>query len=136
LTHDDRRTEPRYATAIDVDYLASSTFLIAQITDISSLGIFIRTDDPLPVGTALELRFTPPAIAGGGDRDVGFRQSVPATPLQLRGEVMWNTLGPNQRGNPGMGVRFIDLDPKTRSKLLDLVHAIAYLDSAGETPPG
>ena len=36
------------------------TFLYACITNISAMGIFVRTDTPLPVGTRLTLRFAPP----------------------------------------------------------------------------
>jgi type IV pilus assembly protein PilZ len=45
---------------IEVDYKSADTFLFAYITDISAMGIFIRTNAPEPPGTLLNLSFTPP----------------------------------------------------------------------------
>jgi type IV pilus assembly protein PilZ len=118
-TPPNRRSEPRHAVHLEVDCSSGDTFLYAYITDISSMGIFIRTDKPLPVGTSLELGFTPPAAA---------TDDPPPRRLELTGEVMWNTTGQQSPDNPGMGVRFHHTSPKTRSRLLEIVRAIAYLD--------
>ncbi|MCY1008943.1 PilZ domain-containing protein [Nannocystis pusilla] len=48
-----RRAEPRLPVHFEVDCTSGDTFLYAHITDISSMGIFISTDKPLPVGTVL-----------------------------------------------------------------------------------
>jgi type IV pilus assembly protein PilZ len=123
-----RRSEPRLPVHLEVDCSSAGTgdtFLYAFITDISSMGIFIRTDEPQPVGTMLELGFTPPP-----DR----KSELPPRRLELTGEVMWNTRG-SETGAPGMGVRFHHTSPKTRQRLLEIVRAIAYLDGS-ETPAG
>ena len=118
----DRRKDVRVPTNIEVDYASENTFLFAYITDISSMGIFIKTDKPLEVGAPLQLRFTAPA-------DVQQRMDdEPTGPLDLQGEVVWNTKASQNRGHPGMGVKFTSLEPAQRSRLLDLVRAIAYLD--------
>lgn len=117
-----RRSEARHAVHLEVDCASGDTFLYAYITDISSMGIFIRTDKPLPVGTSLELGFTPPPSGNKGD--------PPPKRLELTGEVVWNTTGQQTPDNPGMGVRFHHTSPKTRSRLLEIVRAIAYLDGA------
>ena len=119
-----RRAEPRLPVHLEVDCASGDTFLYAYITDISSMGIFIRTDTPLPVGTMLELGFTPPA--GKGDQ--------PSRRLELSGEVMWNTTG-QANAAAGMGVRFHHTSPKTRSRLLEIVRAIAYLVVATDLRP-
>ncbi len=119
-----RRSETRHAVHLDVDCNSGDSFLYAYITDISSMGIFIRTDTPLPVGTRLELGFTPP---GSKDEPQGRR-------LELTGEVMWNTTG-QANAAPGMGVRFHHTAPKTRSRLLEIVRAIAYLDNDAPAKP-
>ncbi len=121
-----RRSEARLPVHLEVDCSSSGTgdtFLYAFITDISSMGIFIRTEAPLAVGTMLELGFTPPATA---------KSDPPPRRLELTGEVMWNTHGADN-GAPGMGVRFHHTSPKTRQRLLEIVRAIAYLDGS-ETP--
>jgi len=126
-----RRAEPRLAVHLEVDCASGDTFLYAYITDISSMGIFIRTDTPLPVGTQLELGFVPSALKGVDG------EPLDASPqrLELTGEVMWNTSGQVAPDKPGMGVRFHHTSPKTRSRLLEIVRAIAYLDVATDLRP-
>lgn len=124
-----RRSEARHAVHLDVDCNSGDTFLYAYITDISSMGIFIRTDTPLPVGTMIELGFTPPPAGGPGPAQ------EPARRLELTGEVMWNTTG-QASSAPGMGVRFHHTSPRTRSRLLEIVRAIAYLDKDAPGPDG
>lgn len=126
-----RRAEPRLPVHLEVDCTSSDTFLYAYITDISSMGIFIRTDTPLPVGTTLELAFTPSALK---DRDGQPLEPSPQR-LELTGEVMWNTSGQVAPDKPGMGVRFHHTAPKTRARLLEIVRAIAYLDVSTDVLP-
>jgi type IV pilus assembly protein PilZ len=114
----ERRSFPRYDVTWAVDCADGDTFLFASISNISALGIFISTRTPPTVGTTVSLRFTPP-----GESD-----------FDLRGIVAWiNPLRPDGDNlNPGFGVRFVDLDPDMRERLVSLVRAIAYLPS---TPP-
>ena len=110
----DRRSGPRIDVAWTVDYSSDETFLYAYIQNISALGIFITTRHPPAVGTIVTLRFTPPG----------------EEPLELQGEVTWiNPWHENGENiNPGFGVRFTQLTPEIRERLVNLVHAIAYLD--------
>ncbi len=109
----DRRRYERYDVTISVDYASGDTFLFSYIQNISEMGIFIRSDEPLPVGTALELRFAPDG----------------QEPIELSGEVTWvnpyRPLGDNL--NPGMGVRFKCLTPEMRERVVALVRTVAYL---------
>ncbi len=57
----DRRIHTRVTVDIEVDYKSADNFLFAYITDISAMGIFIRTNAPEPPGTKLNLSFAPPA---------------------------------------------------------------------------
>jgi type IV pilus assembly protein PilZ len=117
----DRRIEERVAVNIEVDYRASDTFLFAYITDISAMGIFIRTDTPAPKGTVLNLRFR---VAGG-------------ELMELAGEVIWiNVPRPDdsEGRNPGMGVGFRNLTAAQREEVLRMVRTFAYLnDEPSET---
>ena len=115
----DRRREPRFSTRIQVDYAAASTFLFAYITDISSLGIFVSTDQTADPGTSLTLRFSPPDKV----RDA---VSEPDQPFEVEGVVRW--VSSAKPHDPGMGVEFVNLTDETRSRLLELINAIAYLD--------
>ena len=107
---------------LSVDCEAEETFLYAAITNISELGIFIRTTEPLPVGAELTLRFAPQAA---GETFV------------MTGQVQWinevQTFGENI--NPGMGVMFTNLTPDDRERLVAAIRTIAYLrgDPASST---
>lgn len=111
----DRRRHRRYDASISVDFSDGDNFLFAYIENISEMGIFIRTEDPLPVGTELSLRFGP-----NGDE-----------PLELEGEVMWvNPLKPlGDNPNPGMGVKFRNLSPDQRERVVEVVRTVAYLQN-------
>jgi uncharacterized protein (TIGR02266 family) len=111
----ERRAAPRVLVDLEVDYRAEDTFLFAYIADISATGIFIRTTEPEPAGTHLNLRFHPPEAD---------------EPVELEGEVIWvNRYRPGVRDalHPGMGVRFLGLDDATKARLYELVRRIAYL---------
>lgn len=96
-----------------VDCASHDTFLYAYITNVSSLGLFVYTERPLPVGTRIKLSFAP----------------VECRPFELLGEVAW--LNPSRpdgdNPNPGMGVRFLDLSPDDRERLVEAIHTIAYV---------
>jgi type IV pilus assembly protein PilZ len=96
-----------------VDCETEDTFLYAAITNISELGIFVATTEPLAIGTELTLRFSP-------------RNEEP---FVLQGRVQWiNEVrldGDNL--NPGMGVQFVGIGPDDRERLVEVVKTIAYL---------
>ena len=97
-----------------VDCETEETFLYASITNISEMGIFVATHEPLEVGTRLTLRFAMP-----GEE----------SPYILLGQVAWvnpiRMLSDNP--NPGMGIRFVDLSPESRERIINSVRTIAYV---------
>ena len=107
-----RRGSDRIEVTWSVDCESRDTFLYASIANISEFGIFVRTQEPLEVGTRLTLNFTPP----GSDE-----------PFVLHGQVQWvnavRMLADNP--NPGMGIRFVDLTTESRSRLIDTVRTNA-----------
>ncbi len=109
----ERRIFDRYDVEWAVDCVASDTFLYASITNISEMGIFVRTIDPLKLNTKLRLTFAPPGAEG----------------FQLDGCVAWvNILRANgDNPNPGMGIRFVELQPDERERLVEVIRTIAYL---------
>jgi type IV pilus assembly protein PilZ len=109
----DRRTHDRYEVEWAVDCVAMDTFLYASIANISEMGIFVRTTDPLVIGTLLTLSFAPP----------GYK------PFKLSGKVAWvNKLRDNgDNPNPGMGITFLDLPLVDRERLVEVIHTIAYV---------
>jgi len=115
----DRRNADRFDVVWSVDCEADDTFLYASITNISELGIFVRTEEPLQVGTRLTLRFTPPGLHSA---------------FVLVGQVQWvnpvRVLAENP--NPGMGVRFVDLTPEDRERIVETIRTIAYVRDQAE----
>jgi type IV pilus assembly protein PilZ len=119
---DDRRSEGRVEVTWSVDCETEDTFLYASIANISAMGIFVRTESPLEPGTSLQLRFAP--VTGVPGAPLTARST-----LLLKGVVQW--VNPVRLGgdnpNPGMGIRFVDLDLPTRELLVEAVRSIAYL---------
>jgi type IV pilus assembly protein PilZ len=109
----DRRITARYEVSWAVDCVGPDTFLYASLANISEMGIFVLTTEPLPVGTRLMLSFSPPGHES----------------FKLAGQVAWvNKLRPNgDNPNPGMGIRFINLTLEDRERLVDVIRAICYL---------
>jgi len=107
----DRRSAPRHAITLRVDYKRMNTFFADYAKNISKGGTFIRTSKPLGVGT--EFMFVL-SIPGQADQ------------LQLRGEVMW-TVDEDQATEEqpaGMGIRFRFTDPSERVQLEDFVEKL------------
>lgn len=115
----ERRSYERFEVTWSVDCETEDTFLYASIRNISEMGIFVRTTDPLTVGTSLTLRFAAP--------------SREEEAFVLRGAVQWVNLWRegSDNPNPGMGIRFTDLSAADRERLVEVIHSIAYLR---ETP--
>lgn len=109
----DRRNSERVEVTWSVDCEAQDTFLYASITNISEMGIFVQTKEPLEIGTHLTLRFSPPGHQ----------------PFVLRGIVQWVnavralSISPN----PGMGIRFAQLTATDRERLVETVRTFAYV---------
>jgi type IV pilus assembly protein PilZ len=110
---DERRSHDRFEVEWAVDCVADDTFLFAAITNISAMGIFVKTTDPLPRGTGMVLSFSPP----------GYE------PFKLEGEVAWinPVRSDGDNPNPGMGIRFVNLRPEERERLVEVIRTIAYV---------
>lgn len=113
----ENRRADRFAVQWSVDCETEDTFLYASIRNISALGIFVATREPLGIGTRVTLRFA----------SAGLAQT-----FVLAGVVQW--INPvrllSENRNPGMGVCFVDLSPEDRERLVDAIHTIAYVRDA------
>ena len=108
-----RREHDRFEVTWAVDCVADDTFLFASIANISQMGIFVLTTEPLAVGTHILLSFAPPGHE----------------PFKLAGEVAWvNKVKPGgDNPNPGMGIKFTALAPEDRERLVEVIRTIAYV---------
>lgn len=80
-----RRVNPRIPIALPVSYQAEGAISAARTQDLSAGGVAIRTMDPLPAGTQIDLTFRLP----GSNRDIS-----------ASGRVAWSDR------RVGMGVQF------------------------------
>ena len=107
-----RRLSDRFEVTWAVDCETEDTFLYASIRNISAMGIFVRTVEPLAIGTQVTLRFAPPSTPEG---------------FVLRGDVQWVNRDIANSPNPGMGIRFTGLTPEERERIVEAIRTIAYL---------
>src|SRR5215510_14791025 len=110
----ERRGTPRVLVDLEVDCGSEDNYLFAYITDISATGIFVRTTAPEQPGTHLNLRFS----------------AERAECFEIEGEVIWvNPYRPGTPDNldPGMGIRFVNLDNELRDRLFEVIRRFAYL---------
>ena len=114
----EHRVTKRLPIRVLVEYECLEDFLIDYTANVSVGGMFIQTDDPLPVGTRFRLRFKVPE-----------HERV----IETFGEVRWS-VPPAEAGpmRPGMGIQFDDLKPSD----LTLVEAllVAWDTVEPETP--
>lgn len=118
----DRRETTRVLVDLEVDCEGEGVYLYAISRDLSATGIFVRTFEPMPAGTRVNLRLS------GSELDADL---APRRELAVEGEVAWvNPYRPGALENldPGIGVRFVDVDDHTRGELMRLVRRIAYID--------
>jgi uncharacterized protein (TIGR02266 family) len=93
----ERRTEARQV--VNLEFASVDEFINEYVTNISRSGVFIKSDDPLPIGTRVNLRFT--VIMDELETIEGVGEVV----RQVSG-------GPGRKA--GMGVVFVSLTAYSR----------------------
>ena len=95
------RADPRIDVDLEVQYRSAQEFTAAYAENISGGGIFIRTQQQLPLNREVQLRFTLPSIS---------------RPFAVHGLVVWTNPHPSRSSfPPGMGIKFMDLDPAAKT---------------------
>jgi len=99
----DTRRDKRTPIALKVRFKSAtvSEFIDHYSSDISKGGIFIKSKSPMPVGTLLKFEFQ-------------LRDNSPL--IQGVGRVVWKREDNNTRPDlpPGMGIKFIKMDERSR----------------------
>ncbi len=91
----EHRQDLRGEVAVEVHYRSAQEFLSAYSANISGGGIFLRTQEPLPVNHTVWMRFTLPGVPH---------------PFESHGLVVWAIPAPQKSVLPaGMGIKFLDL---------------------------
>jgi uncharacterized protein (TIGR02266 family) len=109
---DDRRKDPRYEVNIQVDYSTQEMFVSNRVTNLSKGGLFIQTDNPLPIQSQIHLTFSLP----------GFNIRIEA-----KGKVAWTFDIKKGTSNiiPGMGIMFTDLPDLHKALIEDYIKKIS-----------
>ena len=111
---------PRVPTRLGISFSSVGEVRQCLMTDLSTGGLFIRTDRPVDLGTRLELNIR-----------IGDKNSV----VKLQAEVVTHNIGPNFATNQrGMGLRFLDMDEATKKQIEELYERSARLASDPISP--
>jgi uncharacterized protein (TIGR02266 family) len=120
----ERRSHPRVAISVDVDFSSGSNFYTGRTRDISVGGLFIETAVGLPVGS-----------------EIAVRLRISGREFSVHGEVTWALLDLSGT-QTGVGVRFLDLDAEARATIDDFMKERPPMDFDSEPvleddePPG
>lgn len=103
MTQRERRAAPRHPASLDVRYRLVGEAAHDPARDLSTGGVFVSCDDPLPLGAAVEV-----VLDDASD------------PLVLAAEVVRVVWGGRKEGAPvaaGMALRFNDVSDDARARL-------------------
>ena len=99
----ERREHPRAVVKIEIEFKHTIDFVSSYMLNISKGGLFIKTDEALPLNTIIFLRFTMP-----GD----------TMPIETEGKVVWcNTNIAKGYFPRGMGIKFLKLNSDDAEKI-------------------
>ncbi len=108
----ERRKDTRLDVTIKVDYATKGMFVSNYVTNLSRGGVFIQTDDPLPIQSQINLTFTLPE----------FNITIKA-----KGKVTWTY--DIKKGTsiiiPGMGIKFTDLTAEHKALIEDYISKLS-----------
>ena len=99
----DNRRAKRVDYEVSVDLATDDAFFTGFVRNISNGGLFIASESPMELGKRVTVRFTIPTLPDF---------------VEALGEVRWvRKPRPGTDAVGGMGVAFIDLDPKVEAAL-------------------
>lgn len=114
---DDRRNHPRIPIALKVEYKRLNSFFADYTKNISRGGTFIRTKNPLSIGTEFMFHLQVPRLE---------------KPLALKGKVQWVVpeKDASEDQEPGMGIGFVYESEAERDRIATTVEKM-MIDSLG-----
>ncbi len=106
---DNERREKRCPVSLKVKYNTAEEFKIDYTKNVSQGGMLITTKSPIKTGTKMQLELFVPNLN---------------EPILLTVEVMHNHQHSFNAKHAGVGVRFIDIDPLSKSILKNYLSAL------------
>ncbi|MBU2497983.1 MAG: TIGR02266 family protein [Proteobacteria bacterium] len=117
ITDFSTRQESRVQKSLSLTYRDNQAFIKAYTRNVSSGGLYIRTERPLGQGEEFLLNLQLPALR---------------EPLKIKCEVVWSRTESAAKPDspPGMGVRFVEMSKGDRESLM------RYLNTVSKGPRG
>jgi uncharacterized protein (TIGR02266 family) len=110
-TFEHRRSSLRVPVSLNVSFETCGEIGESLMTNLSRGGLFVATPTPLAIGTKVKLRVNIDELRA---------------PIDVSTEVVSNNVGRDlMQGEPGMGLRFIDLSPEQASLIDELYERTA-----------
>ena len=107
---DNERHEMRCPVALKIQYESSKDFKMDYTKNVSRGGMFIKTTSPIEIGTKMQLELFLPDLN---------------EPLLMSIEVVHRHIYEDDDSQEGVGVKFIDIDPLSKSILINYLSAIS-----------
>lgn len=117
----ERRRHPRLKLEIDVDVTSGHNFFSTRTRDASEGGLFIESDLPLPIGSAVNVVIRLPGMPG----------------LEVAAEVTW-ALTDDSGAQTGLGLRFLSMPDRSREAIQRFMSArtpMLFEEDAAEPEP-
>ena len=111
--------DPRIANldVVQICVEGSEDIRYEQIDNFSRSGVYVRTDNPLPLSSRVNMVFTLVTEPKQGES-----KGPNILPVNVKGEVVRLVEGEEvEITGPGMGIKFIDLDPKATGLIDEIV---------------
>jgi type IV pilus assembly protein PilZ len=100
---EENRTDQRFETSIDVLFKDSGVFKKSHTLNVSNGGLFLKTENPLPINSVVTLRMKLP-----GETE----------PMEIQGCVVWSNPKSKDNAFPsGMGIQFIGMNSEHKIKI-------------------
>lgn len=90
-----RRQNPRIPVRVEVKYTDGTDFIQDYMLNVSRGGLFVVCENPLKVGSDVDLEFSLPAFSHV---------------FRVKGRVVWNRPTGKFEHEPGMGIQFHDME--------------------------
>jgi len=122
INNEPRRRHSRLPVSLEVQYRTQGSFLVSYTFNLSKGGLFLETQDSLPIGTALTVRL----IIPGAEK-----------PIETDARVVWvRETNPSQNLPPGLGLQFDSLESQMGvliDRLVGSFSGVKILALAGDT---
>lgn len=114
----ERRRSARAPVTVRIEYATVDALFSEFARDINEGGLFIETEEPLPLDTPIHLQFRLPGST---------------EPVRAVGRVVW-TSPPETQGRVGMGVEFESLASEDLRRIDALVHRLRVEPGGSHDP--